>query len=1015
MKLTLGATALTALAAASSVSAQLNPLLAGPEPISSYDAKKQSITINLNKGVDVAKAAATQNNIAPGIFIVEFDDNAPVSLNGKRSNADSHAAFHAHMKRAKSTKTKKAPKYKTRYEWKDAQLIKGLSVKLDDDADVAFLKSAPGVKSVNPARLYTNQAFQAVPASTDFARFAAAASNATASKRDMTVDTFSPHVMTGVDKLHAKGYFGKGLTVGVFDTGIDYTHPALNSGKPKGTACYGAGCQISGGRDFVGDDYNGITNTTPVTDSDPFANCDGSGHGTHVTGTIIARESADNTFTGVVPDAQVKMYRLFGCGEGTSVSTDIIIQALTYAYFDGVDVMSLSLGGAGGWQEDPGAAVASRISDLGIPVVFANGNDGAQGAFYGSSPASGDAVTAVGSVDNTEISGYSIYTVDGSDGERKIVMLTAAPWEETGTLPVKPVSLDPNVIDDGCDAAKVAAAGPFDGTVALVGRGTCTFVTKFDNLYNNGARHILVYNTPYPASYTYVVSDHDDLEVASLTRDDGLYLKAQVAAGNAIKLDFSRQVLSTTKDTNTGGLMSSFSTTTPFWELSNGPQVSAPGGNILSTWPLPLGEFAIISGTSMATPFISGTIAMFKSINGKTADSTRKIRGILSNTASPIQVAGKTQGAPGPLDTVAKQGGGLVNAYKAVFYTSRAYPSLLTLNDTRFFDGQHTVKIFNEGQKSQTYTISHAPAGTLTTVNNQTNLMNAFPVPISSAPAKASFSSKSLTIAPGQSKSFTVTFTAPAGLDPATVPVYSGFIKIDSSSSPMRGSLSVPYMGVASDTYKQKILDTTDQVAGVPLPVLLDAQGNPINDDTHTFTLQGTDVPSLAFRLRWGTALESVDLVYSNTTFVPTIPINDGTAASRRDVADYVRRHGVSSTDKMRRHHARAAAVAAANNKAAAAPAASTAATNGTYKYSDVETIGNIAMGQWVSRDTNAAVPIFSMGNTVYTNNGTTATKIPDGSYKVLLRARKQFHSFEPESSYESYLSHTFLVQGSGN
>ncbi len=195
-------------------------------------------------------------------------------------------------------------------------------------------------------------------------------------------------------------------------------------------------------------------------------------------------------------------------------------------------------------------------------------------------------MTNVGSVDNIELTGYSVYTQDASDPPRQITMLTGNAWNETGVLPVKPVSTDPNVKDDGCDAAKVAANGPYDGKVVVVGRGTCSFVTKFDNIYNNGGRHILVYNTPYPASLTYVTSDHSDLEVASLRREDGLYLKAQYAAGAPIKLDFSRQVVSVTPDTNTGGLMSSFSTTTPFWENSVGPAVSAPGGNILSTWPL---------------------------------------------------------------------------------------------------------------------------------------------------------------------------------------------------------------------------------------------------------------------------------------------------------------------------------------------------------------------------------------------------------------------------------------------
>jgi hypothetical protein len=75
-------------------------------------------------------------------------------------------------------------------------------------------------------------------------------------------DVFSTHVMTGVDKLHADGVYGKGITVGIIDTGIDYTHPALG-GK------VGAGNKVIGGYDFVGDAYTGREGTpAPAPDND---------------------------------------------------------------------------------------------------------------------------------------------------------------------------------------------------------------------------------------------------------------------------------------------------------------------------------------------------------------------------------------------------------------------------------------------------------------------------------------------------------------------------------------------------------------------------------------------------------------------------------------------------------------------------------------------------------------------------------------------------------------------------
>ena len=46
--------------------------------------------------------------------------------------------------------------------------------------------------------------------------------------------------MTGVDKLHKEGIKGAGIIVGIVDTEVDYTHPALGG-------CFGPSCKIAGG------------------------------------------------------------------------------------------------------------------------------------------------------------------------------------------------------------------------------------------------------------------------------------------------------------------------------------------------------------------------------------------------------------------------------------------------------------------------------------------------------------------------------------------------------------------------------------------------------------------------------------------------------------------------------------------------------------------------------------------------------------------------------------------------
>lgn len=104
-----------------------------------------------------------------------------------------------------------------------------------------------------------------------------------------------------------KGY---GIRVGIIDTGVDYTHPALGAG-------YGAGHQVEFGYDFVGDLYG--DGTLPIPDSDPM-DCDGrkwvclaysAPDGTHVAGIIFANN--DTHVSGVSPDVVVGAYKIFGC------------------------------------------------------------------------------------------------------------------------------------------------------------------------------------------------------------------------------------------------------------------------------------------------------------------------------------------------------------------------------------------------------------------------------------------------------------------------------------------------------------------------------------------------------------------------------------------------------------------------------------------------------------------------------------------------------------------------------
>lgn len=107
----------------------------------------------------------------------------------------------------------------------DYELFKGVSVQLHDlkkaDEKVATLASSPAVKAVFPVTLYkmpNPKVEWTVQGST-------ASEKGSLNARTEEKDTFSPHVMTQVDKLRAKGITGKGVKIAVVDTGVSATVP----------------------------------------------------------------------------------------------------------------------------------------------------------------------------------------------------------------------------------------------------------------------------------------------------------------------------------------------------------------------------------------------------------------------------------------------------------------------------------------------------------------------------------------------------------------------------------------------------------------------------------------------------------------------------------------------------------------------------------------------------------------------------------------------------------------------
>jgi serine protease AprX len=99
------------------------------------------------------------------------------------------------------------------------------------------------------------------------------------------------------------------------------------------------------------------------------------------------------------------------------------------------------------------------------------------------------------------------------------------------------------------------------------------------------------------------------------------------------------------------------------------PDVTAPGVSITSTYPG--GGYEVLSGTSMATPHVSGTISLMLQNNHNLKPSS--IKDILESTAVDL-------GTPGRDNTY---GSGRINAYNAVFYNPVTPIANFTCNVTQ--------------------------------------------------------------------------------------------------------------------------------------------------------------------------------------------------------------------------------------------------------------------------------------------------------------------------------------------
>ncbi|RUS18771.1 peptidase S8/S53 domain-containing protein [Endogone sp. FLAS-F59071] len=622
---------------------------------------------------------------------------------------------------------------------------------------------------------------------------------------------YNDHTLTGVNQVHQMGITGKGVKVGVIDTGIYWKHPAFGS-------CFKTkGCRVAYGFDFVGDGYN-ATNPVAVPDPDPFDNCS-DGHGTHTAGIVganalhIKNPAPVVPFTGVAPDATLGAYRVFGCAADTT-STDIIIQALLYAANDGMNIISMSLGANADWSEEVDANIASRLTDQGHLVVIAMGNNGGNGFFLGGDPATTVDGFSIGSVDNLETIEYVITDAENNQYGYSYGALYGAPFPNiTKQIIVNDYTYSP---DDGCTSLNVDPTGK----VIIFALGSaCGTKVQCGLAREKGAVGCLVYNdVPGTAS----INGDSQIPSGGLDPQDGAAILAQVKKNPTQNFFFSSS--QSTFGVYSGGTPSSFTSNSLTAELLIKPDISAIGGFVYSTLPAIRNYYGIDSGTSMATPYFAGSLALYIQARGIQTGSFMKT--VFQNNAKP-----RNDYQSEYPSHVAIQGAGLVNVYDTIMSHSWVSPSSLSLNDTVHTKPNYKITIYNNNKQPITYKLTNAPTRTAIEFAKGNTMMLNDPDYVEDF-ATVKFSRSLVTVGPHSSVAIEVKFTAPPKSPASLIPFFSGYL-VFTPTKPGKGNtpMVVPYAGAKGSWYTAPVFNTIDPLGGITFGVL-NPQGEFINSTT---------------------------------------------------------------------------------------------------------------------------------------------------------------------------------------
>lgn len=395
--------------------------------------------------------------------------------------------------------------------------------------------------------------------------------------------------------------------------------------------------KVLGGRYYASGFLRGGTPETMLAPGSSLSARDDNGHGSAaasnaggnygVQAVINGEEVGSDVMSGVAPRARIAVYKV--CWDGPVVPEPGVddddgcfnsdsMAAIDQAVIDGVDVINFSIGGSSTNFANLDAVAFLFAANAGVHVATSAGNSGPDLTTVGS-PAVVPWITSVGAVNDnqnfalgvqvdTPASLAGLKTAIEGSGPIKLEDISAVSGELANALPA-----------DGCSALTNPEA--INGKIALVIRGGCSFNDKYANAEAAGAIAIVVYNdgTASDRFNPFVMGGLDPARTipgVMVGFNDGSALAAETAV--TVTLDNVNQI-------SLANRVVDFSSRGPnrgAFDIIK-PDVVAPGVNILSaetntenadeaTGSTSVEEFQFISGTSFSSPHVAGVLALIK-------------------------------------------------------------------------------------------------------------------------------------------------------------------------------------------------------------------------------------------------------------------------------------------------------------------------------------------------------------------------------------------------------------------